>query len=143
MTEKLIPCPKCGSNACSEISDEKITIWLCMGCGFTSNIFLTAENAAKVEETLPNLYKDLKYVDENGLTWYPNSVTLEDKSMVFADGTNKTDWKWAAVKSIEVPEEDREKFKGSTHRADMTTIKHFEEKDFIEALDHVGYFNKK
>jgi hypothetical protein len=66
MTEKLISCPKCESNACSEISDEKITIWLCMGCGFTSNIFLTAENAAKVEETLPNLYKDLKYIDANG-----------------------------------------------------------------------------
>jgi hypothetical protein len=25
----------------------------------------------------------------------------------------------------------------------MTTIKHFEEKDFIEALDYIGFFEKQ
>lgn len=140
MIEKLIECPRCGSNACSEISDDKIQIWLCMGCGFTTNTFMTEENAVKAEEVMPNLYKDLKFVDDKQLAWYPNSVTLDDKSMVFADGTGKDDWKWAAVKSIEIAEEEKEKFPNSTHRADMTTIKHFEEKDFMEALEYVGYF---
>ena len=143
MIEKLIECPRCGSNACSEMSDDKITIWLCMGCGFTTNTFMTPENAVKAEEVIPNLYVDLKFIDDKGLTWYPNSVTLENKSMVFADGTSKDDWKWAAVKSVEIAEKDRDKFKGEEYRADMTTIKHFEEKDFMDALEYIGYFGKK
>jgi hypothetical protein len=104
---------------------------------------MTPENAVKAEEVIPNLYKDLKFVDEKGLAWYPNSVTLDDKSMVFADGTSKDDWKWAATKSTEIPEEERPKFKGATHRADMATLKHFEEKNFMDALEYVGYFDKK
>jgi hypothetical protein len=140
MIEKLVECPRCGSNACSEMSDEIIQIWLCMGCGFTTNTFMTEENITKVEEVMPNLYKDLKFVDNKQLVWYPNSVTLDDKSMVFADGTGVDEWKWAAVKSIEITEEEKEKFPNSTHRADMSTIKHFEEKDFMDALEYVGYF---
>jgi hypothetical protein len=143
MTEKLIECRRCGSNACSEISNDNITIWLCMGCGFTSNTFMTDENSDKVEEVIPNLYKDLKFKDNTGLNWYPNPVTLDDKSMVFIDGTSTDDWKWAAVKSKKIPKKDRAKFKGEEYAADMTTIKYFDERDFMEALDYIGYFNKK
>jgi hypothetical protein len=50
--------------------------------------------------------------------------------MVFAEGTSTTDWKWSAVKSKD----------GKT---DMTTKKEFEERDFMEALDYVGYFNQQ
>ena len=143
MTEKIVNCKRCGSNACSEMSDDKITIWVCMGCGFTSNTFMTEENTPKAEDVMPNLYKDLKFTDDTGLNWYPNSVTLDDKSMVFSDGTSVDDWKWAAVKSIEITDDEKEKFPNSTHRADMSTIQYFKEKDFMEALDYVGYFNKK
>ena len=143
MTEKLVNCKRCGSNACSEMSDDKITIWVCMGCGFTTNTFMTPENAIKAEEVIPNLYKDLKFIDEKGLAWYPNSVTLEEFQIELFAGEIKDDWKWAAVKSIEITDEEKEKFPNSTHRADMSTIQYFEEKDFIEALDYVGYFNKK
>ena len=143
MTEKIVNCKRCGSNACSEMSDDKITIWVCMGCGFTTNTFMNLDNTPKAEEVMPNLYKDLKFTDDTGLNWYPNSVTLDNKSMVFADGTSVDDWKWAAVKSIEITDEEKEKFPNSTHRADMSTIQYFEEKDFMEALDYVGYFNKK
>ena len=50
--------------------------------------------------------------------------------MIFADGVNADKWKWAAVQSKE-------------GKADMTTIKHFEEKDFIEALDYIDFFTKQ
>jgi hypothetical protein len=143
MTEKLVNCKRCGSNACSEMSDDKITIWVCMGCGYTTNTFMTDNNTLKAEDVMPNLYKDLKFTDDTGLNWYPNSVTLDDKSMVFADGTSVDDWKWAAVKSIEITDEEKEKFPNSTHRADMSTIQYFEEKDFMDALSYVGYFNRK
>jgi hypothetical protein len=143
MIEKLVNCKRCGSNACSEMSDDKITIWVCMGCGYTTNTFMTDNNTLKAEDVMPNLYKDLKFTDDTGLNWYPNSVTLDNKSMVFADGTSVDDWKWAAVKSIEITDEEKIKFPNSTHRADMSTIQYFEEKDFMEALDYVGYFNIK
>lgn len=140
MIEKLIICPRCSSDACSEVSDEKIQIWLCMGCGFTSNTYMTEDNIPKLEETLPNLYKDLKFTDSNNLAWYPNSLKLDDKSMVFADGTSIDDWRWAAVKSKKIAKKDRKKFNNEEYLPDMSTIKHFEEKDFMEALDYIGYF---
>jgi Zn ribbon nucleic-acid-binding protein len=130
MKEQLINCPRCNSNACSEMSDDKIIIWQCLGCGFTSNTFLNEENSVKYKEVLPELYKDLEFIDEKGLRWYPTSVVMEDKSMIFADGGNKDEWKWAAVQSKE-------------GKADMETIKHFEEKEFIEALDYIDFFTKQ
>ena len=130
MTEQLTICPRCGSNACHEASNEKFTMWSCFGCGFTSNSTMTDEHAPKAEETLPELYKALKFKDEKGYHWYPIALTFDDKSMIFAEGKSTEDWKWSAVKSKE-------------GKPDMTTKQEFEERDFMEALDYVGYFNQK
>jgi len=99
MNESLVTCLKCGGNACSEMTDGRITIWICMGCGFTSNTTILDTNVEQMEATLPELYKALRYQDTDGKYWYPNSVMLEDKSMVFAEGTSVDDWKWSAVQS--------------------------------------------
>jgi hypothetical protein len=130
MKESLIICPRCGSNACHEASNEKFTMWSCFGCGFTSNSTMVEANIPETETVLPELYKALKFKDEKGYHWYPIALTFDDKSMVFAEGTSIENWKWSAVQAKE-------------GKADMTTKKEFEERDFMEALDHVGYFNKK
>jgi uncharacterized Zn finger protein len=130
MKELLIDCPRCGGNACHEVSNDKLTVWSCFGCGFTSNSTLTEEKLEEVESVIPQLYKDLRFQDKKGLYWYPNTVILEDKSMIFADGKNKDEWKWAAVQSKE-------------GKADMETIKYFKEKEFIEALDYIDFFTKQ
>ncbi len=130
MKESLIVCPRCESNACSEVSNEKLTVWNCFGCGFTTNSTLTDDNVEHVEETLPELFKALRFKDNNGKHWYPTVIMLEDKSMVFAEGITEKEWKWSAVQSKE-------------GKADMTTKKEFEERDFMEALDYIGYFNQK
>jgi hypothetical protein len=130
MTEKLIDCPRCGSNACSEISNDKVTIWICMGCGFTSNNTITETNKEQMEVTLPELYKALRFKDTDGKYWYPNSVMLDDKSMVFAEGTSIDNWKWSAVQSKD-------------GKADMTTKQEFAERNFMDALEYIGYFNQK
>ena len=129
MTEKLIDCPRCESNACSEISNGDVTIWICMGCGFTSNNTITDNNVEQMEGTLPELYKALRFVDVKGYHWYPNSVMLEDKSMIFADGKSVDGWKWSAVK-------------GKDGKADMTTKQEFEQNNFMDALEYIGYFNR-
>jgi hypothetical protein len=58
--------------------------------------------------------------------------------MVFADGSGRGNWKWAAVKAVKIPKKDREKYKGEKYKADMSTIKHFVEREFIEALSYIG-----
>jgi len=130
MKESLIDCPRCSGNACHEVSNDKLTVWSCFGCGFTSNSTLTEDKLEEVESVIPQLYKDLRFQDEKGLYWYPSTVILEDKSMIFADGKNKDEWKWAAVQSKE-------------GKADMETVKYFEEKEFIEALDYINFFTKQ
>ena len=127
MKESLITCLKCGGDACSEISNGVVTIWICMGCGFTSNNTITDVNVTEMEATLPELYKDLRFKDKEGKYWYPNSVILDDKSMVFAEGTNVQDWMWTAVQAKD----------GKT---DMTTKKEFQIHEFMDALEYIDYF---
>ena len=127
MKESFITCPKCGGDACSEITNGVVTIWICMGCGFTSNNTITDANVTEMEATLPELYKDLRFKDKEGKYWYPNSVILDDKSMVFAEGTNVQDWMWSAVQAKE----------GKT---DMTTKKEFQIHEFMDALEYIDYF---
>ena len=127
MKESLITCLKCGGDACSEITNEVVTIWICMGCGFTSNNTITDANVTEMEATLPELYKDLRFKDKEGKYWYPNSVILDDKSMVFAEGTNVQDWMWTAVQAKD----------GKT---DMATKKEFQIHEFMDALEYIDYF---
>lgn len=129
MKEALINCPRCNSNACSEVSNEKLTMWTCFGCGFTSNTTLIEANIATTEEVLPELYKALRYVDIEGYYWYPLAVSMEDKSMLFAEGRSTEDWVWSAVQSKD-------------GKPDMSTKKEFAEREFMDALDYIGYFKQ-
>jgi hypothetical protein len=130
MKESLGICPRCGGNACHEASNDKLTVWSCFGCGFTSNSTLTEDNLKTTESVMPQLYIDLKFKDDKDYYWYPSTVILDDKAMVFADGNSIEEWKWAGVQSKE-------------EKADMSTVKYFEEKDFMEALDYIGFFQKQ
>ena len=130
MQESFIICPRCEVNACHEVSNDKLIVWSCFGCGFTSNSTLTKDKLKEVEVVIPQLYIDLKFKDDKDYYWYPNSVMLEDKSLVFADGKSTEEWKWAGVQSKD-------------GKADMTTVKYFEEKEFMEALDYIGFFEKQ
>ena len=130
MKESLTICPRCGGDACHKASTEQLTVWTCFGCGFTSNTTITEENLVNIESVIPQLYLDIKFQDPKGHYWYPSTVILEDKSMVFVDGKSAEDWKWAAVQSKD-------------GKADMTTKQEYEQHDFMEALDYIGYFEKQ
>jgi|TARA_B110000285_G_scaffold184389_1_gene208926 hypothetical protein len=140
--DELKECTRCGSDACytQEVTKD-INIEMCYGCGFQSNSIIKNGNEFFNQqfENLPELYKELMDEEEDtGKIWMPTIINLKDKGMVFADGTNRDNWRWAAVKAIPVIEEELEKYKGEKHRADMSTIKHFEERGFIEALSYIG-----
>ena len=149
--DNLTICNRCGGDACyvQEINQD-IKNYQCMGCGFVTNSLMKRDSQFFEEqmELLPNLYKELMGEDEEGLIWMPATINIPSQGMVFANGTSAENWKWAAVQSVPVKDEEKEKYpipgkKGEYYeqRMDMSTLKEFGEKDFIEALDYIGIFN--
>ena len=139
--DNLENCPKCGGDACYTTKLNATTKnYFCFGCGFTTNdLMVIGEfDFEQYEETLPELYKDIKVDDGTSRVWYPITINIEDKGTVFAKGTNFTNWMWAGIKVKEVSKEEQEKFKEEKYKADMSTIKHFIEREFIEALSYIG-----
>lgn len=146
--DKLVDGPF-GSNACYESTFEQdgqqITTWLCFGSGYTTSTLMTkgSEVVAAALETSPELYKDLMHEAKDGKVWIPATITLPGKGMVFVDGTSKRDWKWSAVKSIELTEEEvksKRYPKGQTQKMDMANALKFEQKDFMDALEVIGFY---
>jgi hypothetical protein len=143
--DNLVICERCGSDACfmQEIND-KIKLYHCMGCGFQANTIMTrgSEFLKEQIEILPELYKELMVEDENGTIWMPSTVNIPSKGMVFANGTNKNNWQWAAVKAIPMPEDEKAKFKSKGKeyewKMDMETLKLYPERDYIEALSYIN-----
>jgi len=145
MEEKIINCPHCGGNACFEQQiSEEVNTHFCFGCGYSTST-LMVEGSKLLSDTLetsPELYKDLMFVGEDKQVWFPSTVTLPNKGMVFLDGTSKENWRWAAVQSVEILAEEKDKFaKDQTHKMDMKNIQHFEKEDFMEALDAINFFD--
>ena len=57
---------------------------------------------------------------------------------------------WGAVKAVPVKDENRKKYpipgkKGEYYkfRMDMDTLKNFEERDYMEALEYIGVFENQ
>ena len=147
--EEIIDCPKSGGDLCykAQVAPE-IYNYMSLSCGFWTNSFMTEDHEFYKQqmETLPELYKDLAWKDEKtGLVWLPNTINEPQLGMVFANGANISEWGWAAVKAIEIPEEDRKNHpipgkKGEfmKYRMDMKNMKSFKERDYIDALSYIG-----
>jgi len=145
--DNLINCTRCGSDACYvEEVNQDIKTYFCYGCGFQTNS-LMKENEKFYEEqvqVLPELYKDLMMRDDEGKIWIPSAINVLEKGMVFANGNNTNNWMWSAVKAIKVLEEEKTKYpipgqpgKYYEWRMDMTTMKQFPERGFMDALSYI------
>lgn len=143
--DQLKDCPCGRSNACYEQQVEKdLTTWLCFGCGKSSSSVMKQGTPPVLQaiESAPELYKDIVYIDKDDQVWFPSTITLPNKGMVFVDGTSADNWRWAAVTAVEIREEDKANFpKGQTHKMDMKNIKYFAERDFMDALSEIGFFD--
>ena len=142
--EEIINCPKSGGDLYYKVQvAPEIYNYMSLSCGFWTNSFMTEDHEFYMQqmETLPELYKDLAWTDpQTGLIWLPNTINLPEQGMVFANGQNALNWKWAAVKAIELPENERKEVMGKiqTHKMDMKNMQLFEERDYIEALSYIG-----
>jgi len=143
-TEEIITCPKSGGDLCYKTQlNPEIATYLSLSCGFWTNTLMKEgeEFYQQQIETLPELYKELAWTDpETGLVWFPNTINQPELGMIFAYGPNSSSWGWAAVKAVEVPEEERKELSGKiqTHKMDMANMKVFPERDYLEALSFIN-----
>ena len=139
--DEIINCPKSGGDLCYKLEVSKdITSYYSLSCGFWTNSLMTEGSQFYTEqmELLPELYKDLAWKDpKTELIWLPHTINDPVMGMVYAEGTSKDDWRWAAVKAKPVVKEEQEKFK-STHKADMSTVAYYPERDYMDALSYIG-----
>ena len=147
MSESLIQCPKCGSDACyASPINKTASSYFCFGCGYTTTDLQKAGefDIDLYEESIPELFKDSKFIDTENRIWYPGTINLPHKGTVFLNGASAETAQWCAIKSRPLTEEEQQSLanKGTTHKSDSKTLKNFE-KDFIEALDYIGFFDKE
>jgi len=145
MTDQLSICPKCGCDGCYVTPiNEVLNNYFCWGCGYQTNDLMKEGefDFVTLEETLPELYKDIKHVDKEGRVWYPITINIEEKGTVFLNGKNKEEVQWSAIKSVALTEEEEKqpKFKNKKYKSDPKSLKYFGN-DFIEACDFIGMFS--
>lgn len=146
MTDNLQTCPKCKApESCYVQSlNEFAKQYTCFSCGFTSNdIIVEGEyDTEEYEKELPELFKDIKYVDEEKRVWYPNVINIEHKGTVFPNGSSKEDWQWSAIKSVSLTEEEKEspRFKGKQFKSDSKSLQNFG-LDYFAAADYIDFFD--
>lgn len=149
--DEITTCPRTNGNLCYKTQiTQDISNYLSLSSGFwTNSLMKEGEEFYETQmEILPELHKDLAWKDpKTDLIWLPNTINIPDKGMVFASGVGIHDWYWAAVRAIEIPEEEREKHpipgkpgEFMKHKMDMKNMKKFSENDFIEAIDYIGIF---
>lgn len=142
--DNLIICPKCGCDGCykTQVNEVKHS-YFCWGCGYqTSDLMVEGEfNFEEYEEVLPELYKDVKYVDSEKRVWYPITLNILSRGTVFLFGTCADDVRWAAIKAVPLTEDEKKepKYKELTHKSDAKSLKYFDA-DFVEACDYIGVF---
>ena len=95
------------------------------------------------------LYRDLKFIDQQGLVWYPAVFTVPEKGMVYLDINKDEEGKpilqWAATPMRELtPKEQRsKKYKGMKYVADTKATSYFGHLGFMEAAVSLGMFDEQ
>lgn len=147
--DNLVTCKACGGNACYEQviataeMPETVTTYLCFGCGMSTSTLMQkgSDLVKETAEVSPELYNDLSKVDDDGLVWFPATISIPEKGMVFADGTDKSNWGWKAAKAVRILQEEKEKYpEGQEYKVDMQNAKAFGQKDFMDALDYIEFY---
>ena len=153
-TTKKVKCKHCGSeHHCFEEqtnlpSGDEALSYLCVSCGYTTTTLNTegSEMIKEYESVTAQLIKDLRWIDDQGLVWYPIVLNFPSTGIVFPDGHNASDWHWVAAKAIDIPEADQQRFPVAGRpgeyyksRIDMENKEQFPKENFYEACRSVGF----
>lgn len=148
-----VKCPHCGSEQCfkeTQALSEKefVDSYMCIGCGYTTTS-LNKEGSQMIkeyEETTAELVKDLRWVDDNKLVWYPLVLNFPSFGIIFPDGVSKDSWKWTAAPAVDISAEEQKNYpipgqqdQYYTRRIDMKLGKSFDNTDFYGACKFIGF----
>jgi hypothetical protein len=119
--EEMFDCPICGTDkSVVALKMSGVDTQICQSCGFQTNEGMV--DGSDVEKLMfdsqPELFKDLKLVDDNGFVWYPTVLNEQKQAMLFPDGKNADNWGWRVAEYILIGENDKA-LVGQTHKLDM------------------------
>jgi hypothetical protein len=137
MTDNLVKCHCCGAEMCYEYHHPQYIQWMCFNCGYgsTSHMVKDSDFVKNSKESLPELIKDLEVIDEDGFVWYPSTITVPEKGILFPNGGSKHAWGWTVAPLVPIKEEERSRFpKNQTHKVDLGTMEHFSRENFAMAV---------
>jgi hypothetical protein len=137
MTDNLVKCHCCGAEMCYEYHYQQYVQWMCFNCGYgsTSHMVQDSDFVKTAKESLPELIKDLEIIDEEGFVWYPSTVNVPEKGILFPNGGSKDAWGWTVAPLVPIKEEEKARFpKNQTHKIDMNLMEHFSKENFASAV---------
>lgn len=131
--DRLTKCKHCESDACFESIINAKPSWYCFTCGYKSSTLNTITSPfdfSEFEKGLPEIVIDNKFIDNEGYVWYPYIINDKTMGMIFPEGTNKLDWEWKSIKYVD-------------GNLDMDNATNYHKLNYMDALEFIGYFNKR
>ena len=111
ITKKII-CPVCQGANCFKTEADKVSSYLCMQCGRTTNTHFK-DGSPQLEAALeksPDIINTLQYKDPSTeLVWIPSVINIPTKGMIYPMGT-RDNWNWAFSPVIELSKEEQENY---------------------------------
>jgi hypothetical protein len=134
--EEMFDCDICGTE--SSVFGLKmggVNTRICQSCGYQTNEGMVEGSDVEklIFESQPELFKDLKLVDDNGFVWYPTVLNEQNSAMLFPDGKNADNWGFRVAAYIPVTSDDKV-INGQTHKLDMANSTLFPNVMFSAAL---------
>jgi Zn ribbon nucleic-acid-binding protein len=119
--EEMFDCPICGTDkSVVVLKMQGVNTRICQNCGYQTNEGMVdgSDVEKSVFESQPELFKDLKLIDDEGFVWYPTVLNEQNEAMLFPDGKNADNWGWRVAKYVLIGENDKA-LVGQTHKLDM------------------------
>jgi hypothetical protein len=134
--EEIFDCPICGADkSVAEIKMGGVNTLICQSCGYQTNEGMVegSDVEKSIYDSQPELFKDLKLVDDNGFVWYPTVLNELNKAMLFPDGKNADSWGFRVAAYVPITADDKA-IVGQTHKLDMANSTLFPNVMFSGAL---------
>jgi len=134
--EELYDCPICGTDmSVASVKMGGVNTRICQSCGYQTNEGMVdgSDLEKSIFDSQPELFKDLKLVDDDGFVWYPTVLNEVNQAMLFPDGKNADNWGWRVAKYIPIEKDDKA-LAGQTHKLDMANSTLFPNVMFPAAL---------
>jgi Zn ribbon nucleic-acid-binding protein len=119
--EEMFDCPICGTDkSVVALKMQGVNTRICQNCGYQTNEGMVdgSDVEKSIYESQPELFKDLKLIDDEGFVWYPTVLNEQNEAMLFPDGKNADNWGWRVAKYVLIGENDKA-LVGQTHKLDM------------------------